>query len=83
MKTEELNYTLPDKLIAQEPVAHRAKSRLLVVDRASGTVKEDIFCNIGDYFDSGDCLALNDTRVIRARLKAQKLKLGSSIPELS
>ncbi|MBN4046879.1 tRNA preQ1(34) S-adenosylmethionine ribosyltransferase-isomerase QueA [bacterium AH-315-P07] len=72
MKTEELNYTLPDDLIAQEPAPNRAESRLLVLNRDTGTIKEDIFGNIGEYFESGDCLTLNDTRVIRARLKAQK-----------
>jgi S-adenosylmethionine:tRNA ribosyltransferase-isomerase len=76
MKTNELNYSLPDELIAQEPASSRSESRLLVLDRSTGRLTEDVFSEIGKYFESGDCLALNDTRVIRARLKAQKLTGG-------
>ncbi len=76
MKTDKLDYTLPDELIAQEPTPKRSESRLLVLDRDAGTLTEDVFSGIGKYFESGDCLALNDTRVIRARLKAQKLTGG-------
>ena len=72
MNTEELSYTLPDELIAQHPVEMRSESRLLVVDRATGTFSEDTFSNVAAYFNSGDAMVVNDTRVIRARLKAQK-----------
>lgn len=72
MKTEELEYVLPERLIAQEPAADRAGSRLLVVRRDTGTIEEDVFSNIGRYLNAGDCLALNDTRVIKARLTGHK-----------
>src|SRR5690349_15505390 len=72
MLTSELDYTLPERLIAQFPAQRRDASRLLVVDRASGTFSESTFARIGDHLRAGDCLVLNDTRVIRARLKAEK-----------
>ena len=72
MNTEELNYTLPEELIAQHPVENRSESRLLIVDRANGTFSEDTFSNIGHYLNPGDAMVVNDTRVIRARLKAHK-----------
>jgi S-adenosylmethionine:tRNA ribosyltransferase-isomerase len=72
MLTAELDYDLPERLIAQQPAARRDQSRLLVVDRRSGDLREDIFARLPDYVEAGDCLALNDTRVIRARLKGQK-----------
>ena len=72
MRTQELEYRLPEALIAQHPVPNRDESRLLVVDRAQKTFRENIFRNLPDYLDSGDCIALNDTRVIRARLHGIK-----------
>ena len=72
MNTDELDYSLPDELIAQQPVENRSESRLLVVDRSAGTIKEDVFSNVGAYLDPGDSMVVNDTRVIRARLHAQK-----------
>jgi len=72
MLTSELDYDLPQRLIAQHPAARRDASRLLVVDRASGKIQADVFSNIGAHLRANDCLVLNDTRVIRARLKAQK-----------
>ena len=72
MKTEQLDYHLPYELIAQEPAKVRSDARLLVVDRKAGTFTDDVFSNVGAYIDAGDALVMNDTRVIRARLKAQK-----------
>lgn len=72
MDTARLDYTLPEHLIAQRPAPERDASRLLVVDRADATFSEDVFSNIGRYLRAGDCLVLNDTRVIRARLRATK-----------
>ena len=72
MHTEELNYSLPDELIAQHPVKNRSESRLLVVNRQAGTLTEDVFSNIGTYLNPGDAMVVNDTRVIKARLKAEK-----------
>ncbi len=72
MLTEDLNYDLPERLIAQQPAERRDDSRLLVVDRRTGDLREDVFRNVGRYLRPPDCLVLNDTRVIRARLNAQK-----------
>jgi S-adenosylmethionine:tRNA ribosyltransferase-isomerase len=72
MKTSDLDYDLPDELIAQAPAERRDASRLLVVDRAAGTVAEDVFEHMPQYLRGGDCVVLNDTRVIRARLHGQK-----------
>lgn len=72
MLTSELDYELPPGLIAQHPAEPRDASRLLVLDRASGGIQLDVFRNIGAYLRTGDCLVMNDTRVIRARLRARK-----------
>ena len=72
MKTSELYYKLPEELIAQHPARRRDESRMLVLDRASGTMRIDVFGNVASYLESGDCMVLNDTRVIRARLKGVK-----------
>lgn len=72
MKTSELNYNLPESLIAQHPCEPRDRARMLVVHRESETIEEDVFANLGSYLHQGDCLALNDTRVIRARLHGIK-----------
>jgi len=72
MLTAELDYTLPERLIAQFPAERRDASRLLVVDRRTGALHENVFSDLGKYLRAGDCLVLNDTRVIRARLQAEK-----------
>ncbi len=72
MNTSELDYTLPDELIAQYPCEPRDASRLLVLDRARRTITTDVFANVTGYLRRGDCLVLNDTRVIRARLHGHK-----------
>ncbi|MBX3176482.1 MAG: tRNA preQ1(34) S-adenosylmethionine ribosyltransferase-isomerase QueA [Candidatus Hydrogenedentes bacterium] len=72
MIIDDLHYDLPERLIAQEPCPERDQSRMLVIDRATGSIREDVFSNVPAYLDPGDCLVLNDTRVIRARLHGQK-----------
>jgi len=72
MKTSILDYDLPPNLIAQHPCYKRDESRLLVVDRCAGSMKEDVFGNITSYLNRGDCLVMNNTKVIRARLRARK-----------
>ncbi len=72
MDTAELDYLLPERLIAQRPAVERDASRLLVVNRDNGSFVEDVFAHIGRYLSPGDCLVLNDTRVIRARLRGTK-----------
>ena len=67
MKTEKLNYDLPGELIAQHPVPNRSDSRLLVLNRATGDIIDSRFKNLGDFLSPGDCLILNDTKVMPAR----------------
>ena len=67
METEKLNYSLPPELIAQRPVDVRGDSRLLVYDRSGGEISDSQFSRIGEYLMPGDCLVLNDTRVLPAR----------------
>jgi len=78
MDTAELDYSLPDRLIAQRPAEPRDAARLLVVDRASGTLAEDTYRNVARYLRPGDCLVLNDTRVVRARLRGHRPSGGQT-----
>lgn len=68
MKTHDFWYDLPDELIAQTPLQKRDTSRLLVMDRKTGKVKHQHFYNIIEYLKPGDCLVMNDSRVLPARL---------------
>lgn len=72
MNTSELDYSLPEELIAQHPCEQRDESRLLVLDRASRAMTVDVFRRLPQYLRRGDCLVFNDTRVIRARLHGRK-----------
>jgi S-adenosylmethionine:tRNA ribosyltransferase-isomerase len=72
MKTSDFDYELPAELIAQEPLADRAASRMMVVHRATGEIAHDQFRNLGRYLRPGDLLVLNDTKVIPARVWAEK-----------
>jgi S-adenosylmethionine:tRNA ribosyltransferase-isomerase len=72
MKTEQLNYYLPPGLIAQAPLSIRSDSRLLVLDRSAGNVLDSRFSSIGDFLSPGDCLVLNDTKVLPARFFARR-----------
>jgi len=79
MNINEFDYELPEKLIAQTPLKNRTDSRLLVLDKESGEVKDEVFKNISDYFQKGDVLVLNDTKVIPARLIGEKESTKASI----
>jgi len=72
MKTEKLNYFLPPELIAQRPCSIRSDSRLLVLNRSTGDTIDSRFGNIGDFLLPGDCLVLNDTKVLPARFFARR-----------
>lgn len=72
MNLSDFDYSLPKKLIAQEPLADRSASRLMVVDRDTGRIEHKFFKDIIDYLSVDDCLALNDTRVLPARLFGRK-----------
>ncbi|HXI84056.1 MAG TPA: tRNA preQ1(34) S-adenosylmethionine ribosyltransferase-isomerase QueA [Verrucomicrobiae bacterium] len=68
MKTADFDYHLPTELIAQQPLADRAASRMMVVNRATGEIRHDHFHNLGQHLQAGDLLVLNDTKVIPARI---------------
>jgi S-adenosylmethionine:tRNA ribosyltransferase-isomerase len=76
MKTEELDYHLPAELIAQQPVGVRSDSRLLILNRSSGELTDSRFSNIGDFLLPGDCLVLNDTKVLPARFFGRRSSGG-------
>ena len=79
MKTSDFYYDLPKELIAQTPLSDRSSSRLLVLDKNSGKIIHSHFKSIIDYLNPGDCLVLNDTRVIPARLIGEKEHTGGKI----
>lgn len=72
MQTEQLDYPLPEDLIAQKPADRRPQSRLLVLERRGGGLADRAFADLADYLRAGDCLVLNDTRVLPARFFACK-----------
>lgn len=72
MNVSDFNYILPEELIAQTPIEDRSASRLMVVDKVTGEWRHECFRNIKSYLKPGDCLVLNDTRVIPARLYGVK-----------
>ncbi|MFO7612634.1 MAG: tRNA preQ1(34) S-adenosylmethionine ribosyltransferase-isomerase QueA [Clostridia bacterium] len=79
MKKSDFFYNLPDELIAQHPSEKRDMSRLLVLDSKTGEIEHRNFYNITEYLEEGDCLVINDTRVIPARLLGTSEKTGSGI----
>ena len=72
MKLEEFDYNLPEELIAQVPIKKRDESRLMVLDRKEKTITNEVFKNIINYLEPGDCLVRNNTKVIPARLYGKK-----------
>lgn len=82
MKTSDFYYDLPEELIAQDPLEDRTASRLLVLDRQTGTVEHKVFSDVIDYLNKGDCLVINNTRVIPARLIGEKEGTGGKVEVL-
>lgn len=82
MKRQDFYYELPEELIAQDPLEDRSSSRLLVLDRKSGAVSHHVFREITDYLSEGDCLVINDTKVIPARLIGSKIGTDAKIEVL-
>lgn len=82
MKVDLFDFDLPEELIAQVPLVNRTDSRLMVLDKKTGAVKHEIFKNIVEYFKPGDCLVLNDTRVLPARLFGTKEDTGANVEVL-
>ncbi|WP_294846688.1 tRNA preQ1(34) S-adenosylmethionine ribosyltransferase-isomerase QueA [uncultured Eubacterium sp.] len=79
MKTSDFYYDLPQELIAQTPMVPRDMSRLMVIDKNTGEVEHKIFKDLIDYLRPGDCLILNDTRVIPARIYGVKKETGAVV----
>ncbi|MCG1008859.1 tRNA preQ1(34) S-adenosylmethionine ribosyltransferase-isomerase QueA [Salinicoccus sp. ID82-1] len=82
MKLEEFDFDLPESLIAQTPLLKRAESRLLALDKRTGSVSDTKFENITAYLNPGDALVLNDTKVLPARLFGVKKDTGAKIEML-
>jgi len=82
LKTSDFNYDLPEELIAQTPIAQRDHSRLMVLDRKSGEISHEHFYDIKKYLRAGDCLVINDTRVLPARLYGIKEGGGAHVEVL-
>ncbi len=79
MKTSDFNYYLPKELIAQDPLTDRDASRLMVIDRAGNPLEHKIFHDVIDYLDPGDCLVINNTKVMPARLIGAKEDTGAKV----
>ncbi|HOC00719.1 MAG TPA: S-adenosylmethionine:tRNA ribosyltransferase-isomerase, partial [Verrucomicrobiota bacterium] len=77
MRTADFRYALPPELIAQTPAVRREGSRLLVLDRRAGHIEHRRFVDLPDYLRPGDALVLNNSRVIPARLRAEKAGGGA------
>ena len=82
MKLEEFDFYLPEALIAQTPLLKRDTSKLLTINRKENTYEHKVFSDIVDYFNPGDTLVLNNTRVMPARLYGQKKDTGAAIEVL-
>lgn len=82
MNLHDFYYELPQELIAQDPLPDRSGSRLLLLDRKTGETEHHIFRDIVDYLNPGDCLAVNNTKVIPARLIGSRAETGAKIEVL-
>ncbi len=82
MNLHDFYYDLPEELIAQDPLADRSSSRLLLLNKENGAVEHHIFKEIVDYLHPGDCLVVNNTKVIPARLIGSKVGTGAKIEVL-
>ncbi len=82
MKTSDFAYDLPEELIAQDPLVDRASSRLMLLDKETGRREHTEFHQIIQYLQKGDCLVINDTKVIPARLIGEKAETGGKVEVL-
>lgn len=82
LKTSDFYFELPEELIAQDPLEDRSSSRLLVLDKKTGKTEHHIFKEIINYLNPGDCLVINDTKVIPARLIGERVGTGAKIEVL-
>lgn len=79
MRIEDFDYNLPEELIAQKPMAERDKCRLMVLNREKNTIEHKHFYDVLDYLNEGDCLVLNDSKVLPARLYGTKKVTGAKV----
>jgi len=79
MKTSDFYYDLPQELIAQDPLSDRSSSRLMILDKNTGEISHKVFSDITQYLRPGDCLVLNNTKVIPARLLGVKEDTGAAV----
>lgn len=79
LKVSDFDFYLPEEQIAQHPLEKRDEARLMVIDKKSGNIEHKVFKDIIDYLEQGDCLVLNDTRVLPARLLGSKESSGGKI----
>lgn len=79
MKLSEFKFALPAELVAQHPAANRDEAKMMVINRATGTIEHKIFKDIINYFDEGDIMVMNNTKVFPARLYGNKEKTGAKI----
>ena len=82
LRKSDFYFDLPGELIAQDPLEDRASSRLMFLDKNTGEIEHHIFREITDYLNPGDCLVLNNTKVIPARLMGKKAETGAGIEVL-
>ncbi|MCM1088527.1 MAG: tRNA preQ1(34) S-adenosylmethionine ribosyltransferase-isomerase QueA [Muribaculaceae bacterium] len=82
LRKSDFYFDLPGELIAQDPIEDRSASRLLLLDKETGAVEHHIFHEIIDYLQPGDCLVLNDTKVIPARLRGVREDTGAAVEVL-
>ena len=78
-KRSSFYYDLPEELIAQKPIEPRDASRLMVIDKITGNINHDKFYNIIDYLNSGDCLVLNNSKVLPARIYRVNISTGAVV----
>ena len=79
MKTKDFYYDLPEEFIAQDPLAKREMSKLMVLNKETGDIEHKVFKDIIDYLQDGDCLVLNDTRVLPARIYGNRVGTGGCV----
>lgn len=82
MKRQDFYYDLPEELIAQDPLEDRSSSRLLVLDKETGKTTHHVFKEITEYLQEGDCLVINDTKVLPARLIGAKVETNAKVEVL-
>ena len=79
MKTSDFYYDLPEELIAQDPLKKREMSKLMVLDKKTGAIEHKVFKDVIEYLNPGDCLVINDTKVLPARLYGKRFSTGGIV----